>query len=141
MLTNLAYVSTRKPTCTDQEIEKILASCKKNNPPLDITGVLLYSENRFIQYVEGESKELMALYDKVKKDDRHEKVFMISYSPIKEKIFPGWHMGSKKFSASEVDFKTVITKEEKDVFKSLIDGEEQDGTKVRGLLLKFFKKM
>jgi Sensors of blue-light using FAD len=56
MLSQLVYVSNRKANCTEAEIEKILASCKKNNPPLNITGVLLYSDIKFIQLVEGEYK-------------------------------------------------------------------------------------
>ncbi|MEQ9165113.1 MAG: BLUF domain-containing protein, partial [Fulvivirga sp.] len=48
MLSQLVYVSNRKPNCTEEEIEKILASCKKNNPPLNITGILLYSDKKFI---------------------------------------------------------------------------------------------
>jgi len=39
--------------CDDSEIDKILDSAKRNNPGLDITGVLLYTEKKFIQYLEG----------------------------------------------------------------------------------------
>lgn len=139
MLAHLAYVSVRKSTCTDLEIEKILASCKKNNPPLQITGVLLYSENKFIQYVEGESGDLMTLYDKIKKDPRHEKVVMISYSPIANKIFPSWHMGNRKITSNEIDFMTEINTSDKSVFKKIMDGEQEEGVKVQQLLAKFFK--
>ena len=140
MLAHLAYVSTRKSTCTDAEIEKILGSCKTNNPPLGITGVLLFSQNQFIQYVEGESKLLMQLYDKIKKDDRHDRVVMVSYSPINEKIFPSWHMGSKKIASNEVDYLTDIDSSDKAVFTKIIGEQEVDGPKVQSLLLKFFKK-
>jgi len=139
MLAHLAYVSTRKPNCTEQEIDKILASCKKNNPPLLITGVLLYSESKFIQYVEGKSIDLMMLYDKIKKDPRHEKTVMVSYSPIAEKIFPSWHMANRKLTGS-IDFLTDITSTDQEVFQKIMDGKEQEGIKVQNLLLKFFKK-
>ncbi|PZR30336.1 MAG: bluf domain protein [Azospira oryzae] len=140
MLAHLAYVSVRKNSCTEPEIEKILASCKKNNPPLNITGALLYSENQFIQYVEGEAIELMSLYDKIKKDQRHEKTVMISYSPITDRIFPSWHMGNRKITSEDIDFVTDITADDKDVFTKIINGKEADGAKVQNLLVKFFKK-
>jgi hypothetical protein len=82
MLSQLVYVSNRKPNCSGEEIEKILESCKKNNAPLNITGVLLYSETKFIQLVEGDAKVIAGLYDKIKKDNRHSNPMMISYNPI-----------------------------------------------------------
>jgi len=138
MLSQLVYVSNRMPNCTDEEIKKILLSCEKNNPSLNITGVLLYSELKFIQLVEGEAKTLNLLYDKIKLDKRHEKVFMLSYGPIKEKSFPSWHMGSRKISGSEVDFQTKISVEDKKIFNNLLDGKEESGVKILELLKKFF---
>jgi len=140
MLTHLVYVSARKRNCTDEEIEKILAACRANNGPLDITGVLLYSDTRFIQYVEGKSTALTSLYDKIKKDTRHEKVVMISYNPITERIFPSWQMGSLKITSDDISFITDITSQDKDVFQKIISGKEADGAKVRDLLVKFFKR-
>jgi hypothetical protein len=140
MLTHLVYVSARKRNCTDEEIEKILTACRTNNGPLDITGVLLYSDTRFIQYVEGKSTALTSLYDKIKKDTRHEKVVMISYNPIAERIFPSWQMGSLKMASDDISFITDITSQDKDVFQKIIHGKEADGAKVRDLLVKFFKR-
>src|SRR5689334_5958390 len=140
MLAHLAYVSVRKKNCTEEEIEKILASCQINNAPLDITGVLLYSENKFIQYVEGESTALMALYDKIKKDARHEKAVMISYSPIQARLFPSWQMGSRKIASDDIRFETDISDGDKEVFKKIMNGTETEGAKVQEILLKFFKK-
>lgn len=139
MLAHLAYVSSRKSNCTDLEIEKILEACQKNNPSLEITGVLLYSKNQFIQYVEGEASKLTELYDKIKKDVRHERTVMLSYGPISSKAFPSWHMGSKKIMSGDVQFDTSITATEKVMFDRLLKGEETEGEKVQKLLTKFFK--
>jgi hypothetical protein len=138
MLSQLVYVSNRKSSCTDAEIEKILVSCKKNNPSLEITGVLLYSDTKFIQMVEGESKVITGLYDKIKLDNRHTNPMMISYSPIKDRSFPSWHMGARKISGNEVDFKTEITKEDKSVFDNILQGKDENGGRVLNLLKKFF---
>lgn len=138
MLSQLIYVSNRKPTCTQQEIDNILISCKKNNPPLNITGVLLYSDTKFIQLVEGDAKVIMALYDKIKLDNRHSNPVMISYGAIKEKSFPSWHMGNKKFSGSDVEFKTDITAMDKAIFNNILNGKEENGQRVLNVLKRFF---
>lgn len=138
MLSQLVYVSNRKPSCTEAEIEKILASCKKNNPTLNITGVLLYSDTKFIQLVEGDAKTIMSLYEKIKTDPRHGNPMMISYGPIQQKSFPSWHMGTKKIGSQEIDYKTDISSADKTVFTDVLNGKEQDGQRVLNLLKKFF---
>lgn len=138
MLSQLVYVSNRKPNCTGEEIENILASCKRNNPPLNITGVLLYSDAKFIQLVEGDAKTIMGLYDKIKKDKRHAKPIMISYNPIRQKSFPSWHMGTRDISKPDIQFKTDISKDDKSIFESILSGKEENGQKVLNLLKKFF---
>jgi hypothetical protein len=138
MLSQLVYTSTRKSNCSEKEIENILEACKRNNPSLSITGVLLYSDNKFIQLVEGEFKVITTLYDKIKTDPRHEDTRMISLSPIKEKSFPSWHMGAKKIVGSPVDFKTDISDEDSKIFQNLLEGKEESGVKALNLLKKFF---
>lgn len=137
MLAQLVYVSNRKSNCTNEEIEKILESCKSNNSPLDITGVLLYTDKKFIQLVEGDNKLINSLYDKIKTDTRHDNVRMVSLMPIKEKSFPSWHMGSKKIANDSVDFKTDISQVDKKVFDKILSGKEQDGQRALNLIKKF----
>jgi len=138
MLSQLIYVSNRKPICTDAEIERILNSCKKNNPSLDITGLLLYSDTKFIQVVEGNSKVIGGLYDKIREDHRHANVMMVSFTPIKERAFPSWHMASKKISENEVDYKTDITTEDKAIFEKILSGQEENGAKALSVMKKLF---
>ncbi|MFK7797596.1 MAG: BLUF domain-containing protein [Aureispira sp.] len=47
----LIYSSHRKANCTEEEIDHILQTCKKNNPEKNLTGILLHSKNYFLQYV------------------------------------------------------------------------------------------
>ena len=138
MLAQLIYVSDRKETCTDQNVGKILVACKKNNPALGITGVLLYSETKFIQMIEGESDAVMGLYAKIKKDSRHQNAMMIAYGPIQERSFPSFPMGLRKIQGSKVDFKTEISAEEEKIFNGILNGQEENGMKVVELLKRFF---
>jgi hypothetical protein len=138
MLSQLVYVSNRKANCTQEEIEKILDACKRNNPSLDITGVLLYSDTKFIQLVEGEYKVINDLYDRIKTDPRHDQTRLISMGPIQSKAFPSWHMGARKIAGNELDFKTSISTADKETFKSLLSGKQEDGPRALGLLKKFF---
>lgn len=139
MLSQLVYVSKRKSICTAEEIQDILAACERNNPSLGITGVLLYSDDQFIQLVEGEPDTLKGLYDKIKEDDRHENCTMISYAPASDRSFPNWHMGSKKLGEDTVNFNTQIKSDEKELFENILAGKEENSERVRKLVEKFFK--
>lgn len=139
MLSQLVYVSVRKSSCTEEEIQKILASCKKNNAGLDITGVLLYSDTNFVQYLEGEYKQIIGLYDKIKTDDRHKNFVLITSSPILERSFPSWQMGSKKFNNTDINYQTDMDDSEQQLFKSILSGQGQEGNKALTLMKKFLK--
>jgi len=129
MLSHLVYVSVRKEECTDEEIDKILAACKRNNPKLDITGVLLYSKTHFLQYLEGDYKEISGLYEKIKPDTRHKNVVLITTGPIEERTFPSWEMGSKEIDEDKVEFQTDLSKEEAQAFQDIIAGKDQEGNR------------
>ncbi|PKP08705.1 MAG: bluf domain protein [Bacteroidetes bacterium HGW-Bacteroidetes-4] len=138
MLSQLVYISVRSAECTDQEIEKILESSIRNNGKIDITGVLLYSDQKFLQVLEGKYKQIIELYDKIKEDKRHKNVVMLSLGSIKERNFPSWQMGSKKISLNDVDFNTRMTDEDKLEFKSILSGKKEQSQKVIDVIKKFF---
>lgn len=138
-LYQLVYTSTRKKNCDATEIQKILDSCKRNNPSKEITGVLLHSDDHFIQYLEG-SKDIIKLYDLIKEDPRHSRAVLLSYGPLKERIFPAWHMGYKNVPKDQIDFLTDGNPEDKKVFDSIIRGEKQSESTATNLLVRFFNK-
>ncbi len=137
MLSHLVYVSTRKNNCTQEEIEKILDACKRNNKEQDVTGVLLYSDTQFVQYLEGDYKQIINLYDHIKADDRHKNAVMICSSPIQERSFPSWQMGAKKLE--NITYRTQMDIADKEIFASVLAGQEQQSSKAIALLQKFFK--
>ena len=138
-LYQLVYTSARQPNCNEKEIANILDSCKRNNPPKDITGILLHSDDLFIQYLEGD-KDIIKLYDAIKDDPRHKRVVMLSYGPLQERVFPSWHMGYKNLPKERIDFLTDGNPNDKQVFQSIIKGEKQSRVSAINLLIKFFNK-
>ena len=137
MLSHLVYVSIRKRNCTDKEITQILEACQKNNLARDITGVLLYSDTQFVQYLEGEYQEIIALYDHIKKDDRHHKAVMVSSCAIAKRSFPSWQMGAKKLD--KIIYNTIMDAADKETFEAVLAGQEQQSNKTIMLIKKLFK--
>jgi hypothetical protein len=122
-LHRLVYTSSRRLSCSDEEISKILAACKRNNPGKSITGVLIHSDKRFIQYLEGYEDQLKDIFEKISLDERHGGVNIRDFSPISERLFPSWHMGYKSISLQDVEFNSTISENDKMIFKKLIEGK------------------
>ena len=138
-LHRLVYTSFRKPDCDDAEIQKILDSCKKNNPGRNVTGILMHSDKRFIQYIEGEKKDLLELYDLIKEDPRHGGINQRNLEPIKERVFPSWQMGYKDVSKENLSFNTTISDIDKHHFEGLLDGKIDFSDEGMKLVKLFFK--
>lgn len=126
MLYQLIYASVRLTECSDLEIKKILDSANRNNGKYNITGVLLYSQSKFLQVLEGSKDEILGLYDKIKEDKRHKNVIMISLKPIDQRYFPSWQMGSKQVNTDTYDFLSYMSSSEQQEFKALFKGEQSN---------------
>ena len=137
-LYQLVYTSARNAKCDENEITSIVAACQRNNPGKDITGVLLYSDNRFLQYLEGDVNEIRKLFELIQKDPRHSGVMERAFGPITERRFPSWHMGYKNVD-KELAYHTNISKADQQVFAEMIEGKSDYSDRAYRDLSLFFK--
>lgn len=103
-LIRMVYVSTTtNPINTavggvQKDIGRILMQARKNNPALEIGGVLYFSNNHFFQCLEGKRKDVQRLYRKIQTDPRHKNVQIVSIKRINKRRFADWSM---KYVAAE----------------------------------------
>ncbi len=138
MLSYLVYVSQRNQNCDQAEIDNILSACKRNNTHSDATGVLLYSKNKFVQYLEGDYKKITGLYDKIKTDNRHKNVTLVQIGYIKDRVFPSWQMGAKEFNEEKIDFITELDRSESQLFENIVAGKDLADENIPTVISKFF---
>lgn len=119
----LVYTSARKKECDDSEIQKILDACKKNNPSKNITGLLIQTENRFLQVIEGKKDEVIGLSEKIKNDPRHGGVNIRFEKTVDKRLFPNWHMAFKDISNEEIQFHSEISEEDKKTYQAMMNGD------------------
>lgn len=93
MLVRLLYASRPTSPLTTAVIETILAQSRAHNPKQGITGVLCYSEDLFMQVLEGGRDAVCELYNTIARDDRHRQVRILSFEEISERRFGNWTMG------------------------------------------------
>jgi hypothetical protein len=122
-LYRLVYTSARRKECDDQEIQNILNACKKNNPGKNITGLLIQTENRFLQVIEGNREDVIGLSEKIKKDPRHGGVNIRFEQTVEKRLFPDWHMAFKDLSKDDIQFHSQISEEDKKSYQAMMDGD------------------
>jgi hypothetical protein len=93
MLVRLLYASRATASFSTAIVDSILEQSRKNNPSQGITGILCFSDDLFIQVLEGGRDEVCELYNKIVRDDRHCDVRILTYEEISERRFGGWSMG------------------------------------------------
>ena len=92
MLSYLIYTS-KHSGISDDEISDILDKARENNSSADVTGMLISTNNHFIQYLEGERKNISLIYNKISLDKRHSDIELVKCEDLaKTRLFRNWSM-------------------------------------------------
>lgn len=84
----LLYVSSTDRELDAESVASILASSRKNNVALNVTGLLLHIDGGFMQVLEGEKHVVEKLYSRIAADRRHwdTQVLLTRNAPLCSKI-------------------------------------------------------
>ncbi|MCB6184550.1 BLUF domain-containing protein [Leeia sp. TBRC 13508] len=93
MLVRLIYASRSTAAINAQLTDVILKQSKVHNPQRGVTGILCFTEDTFIQVLEGSRSEVSALYNEIVRDTRHKDIELLGFEEIKERQFAHWTMG------------------------------------------------
>lgn len=93
MLVRLLYASRATTPADTSVYDSILEQSRAHNPKLGVTGILCFSDNLFIQVLEGGRDEVCELYNTIVRDGRHQHVRILSFEEICERRFGSWTMG------------------------------------------------
>jgi len=88
----LVYTSVATQTFGSGEIFKIVETSASNNSAADLTGFLIFANNRFFQVIEGSESAIDALFRRIETDPRHCSIKVIDRSAIDQRAFPRWRM-------------------------------------------------
>ena len=89
---HLIYVSTATQSLDVGDIRDIENTSVTNNNRIDVTGILLYRQGKFMQVLEGSESEVRKLFSAISKDRRHKDVTVIREGVIPNRQFSGWSM-------------------------------------------------
>ena len=101
VLYTLVYTSIAPFDYDKHDLLALLHQARRKNEQLNITGMLLYTNKRFIQVLEGEKETVLSLHKKIHNDPRHFNVTTIMENKIDKRMFPDWTMGYKNIDPIE----------------------------------------
>ncbi len=98
MLERLVYRSKATHKLGSLHLFNLLLQCRKRNRELGITGHLLYTEEVFVQCVEGPPESIEALWQSLQRDERHHDLELLSRHPESTRRFPDWSMAFSSYA-------------------------------------------
>ncbi|MBI1355103.1 MAG: hypothetical protein GC160_12210 [Acidobacteria bacterium] len=92
-LLRIVYSSVAVHPFGRQELLDLLDVARRNNAALDVTGMLLYRRQRFMQLLEGPRDNVESLYDRIEADPRHTSCRVLLSELAEKREFESWSMG------------------------------------------------
>ena len=134
----LIYISSTTNKPSESELLYLLEQARSRNLRKHITGMLLYSNNTYLQLLEGEPKDVLELYDAILKDPRNEGHVLLRESEILNRDFPDWSMGFENLESRSPDELPGFV----EVFGGKLDKTVAENNKTNAirLLMNFSKK-
>lgn len=92
MIHRLVYRSRADGVLPEVALENIFRASVPNNARMNITGALGYSEQTYIQLLEGPSSSLDVLVGTLQADPRHRDMEILLREPAARRLLSGWSM-------------------------------------------------
>ncbi len=99
---SLTYLSRATAPLDRPQLEELLSVSRERNLASEVTGMLLYVDEQFIQTLEGRREDVEATMGRIVADARHHQVDVTLVEEIQERCFPGWTMGFKSMTGEAV---------------------------------------
>ncbi len=99
----LIYRSNASPLTSTKDIKNIHKEALAFNREHGITGCLLHHKGKFVQLIEGSKDVILLLFEKIKKDPRHNNIQVLNTQKSSVRMFADWSM---IFDDIDIDFST-----------------------------------
>jgi hypothetical protein len=97
-LYHLIYRSSAVERLPQSEMIELLKISRRKNEARELTGMLLYRDGTYLQFLEGKRRDIGELLDRLRKDPRHNAIRIIREGTLPERLFPEWSMAFKNLA-------------------------------------------
>jgi hypothetical protein len=101
-LNRIIYCSQATTDFSPDELVTLLELARNRNATSELTGMLLYCGQSFLQVLEGGPVALASTYGRIVADDRHTNLRLLMDAEVSSPLFPDWSMGFEHIDDAEL---------------------------------------
>lgn len=75
-----------------ETMKEILSVSQQRNSAVKLSGALIYDNNIFLQWLEGDAQAIRSAFKRISGDPRHCKIQLLSVRKLEQRWFPDWSM-------------------------------------------------
>jgi hypothetical protein len=98
---HLIYLSQATRPLSTKALTGLVDQAQLANARQHLTGVLVYSNKRFIQLLEGEPAALEQAYARIRQDPRHQHLCKVAHHSIEARRFAEWPLAFQSLSPTQ----------------------------------------
>jgi len=121
----MAYVSKACKAFTLDELTDLSVDAGMRNRKIDVTGMLVYHQGIFLQFLEGNEQVVQQLYQKITKDSRHTDCHVIYTNTANQRLFCNWFTHYLSFEYIKKITGAELAADIEELLAGLVDDEEQ----------------
>ena len=91
-LAAISYRSRAVTPFSELQLADLLESARQYNHANELTGLLVYDDGRFFQWIEGHPDKLATVWDAIQRDSRHTDIQIMGNQSIPLRFFGDWDM-------------------------------------------------
>ena len=92
---HLIYTSRARQDFGAADLKQMLTHARSNNDSVNVTGMLIYHNEAFLQVLEGDEASVRKIFKRIEKDSRHARLVTLRSQKSfgERRIFGDWSMG------------------------------------------------
>jgi hypothetical protein len=104
-LLSLTYQSRATREMSVEDLRALQRAAVARNHAEDVTGMLLYTERRFFQWIEGPPRSIERIWNSISRDSRHTDITSLAVHSSAFRLFGKWNLqlAAKERAAPTVD--------------------------------------
>lgn len=102
MVFRTIYISSTRRELGEGIVDMILDTSRQNNRSNGLTGLLVYDGKRFLQYLEGDEHSVRSTIARIRSDERHYALVILSEKETSRRQFSQWSMAGHRTAPGEV---------------------------------------
>lgn len=117
----LAYRSRAVAPPSEYDLAELLRCAQERNHIERLTGLLIYDQGYFFQWLEGPEPALNRVWNSIRRDARHRDIEILREQVLPERFFGAWDMRLARRTRDGLDATLAVAKAPDDLLRKLQD--------------------